>query len=263
MKNPLLSAAIGLLVSACSVWAQTLPGDVLYSTDFTGPNGSTPTDWTGVAYADIMEIQSNNYRFRRHDASSSAFFRSSAYDGEGASSWDNYSVNTSFQVSHESNNVGIVARWDGSVPTNNSTVVGGYLGYVFISGQTRQLRIQSGFQRSNNISQTGSTLLASVDLDDALLINTVYQLHFELAGAQLKLDLLDSSGGLLATVSAVNSDYITGGAGLASYMSYHSRQTLFHDFEVIQAIPEPATLGLLGGVTLLGLAIVARKRRKL
>lgn len=249
---------LGLLMIVPAGVAQTLPGDVLYSTDFTGPNGTTPEDWVGVFSSPIMEINNNRYQFRRN---SGGTWRSAVYDGEGADTWSNYSVKTEFTVSDRRNYVGVIARWDGNVPANNSDIAGGYIGYVRPATDGFSLIIQSGFQRSS--SQSNSTILATKSIADGTLVNNgTYQIELILEGPSLSLFLYNSGGNEIASVVAIDSTWSSGNPGVFSYLSSDGRQTFFNNFEVTSQIPEAATFGLLGGALLLGGTLVARRRRR-
>lgn len=268
MKTKPTLLTLSLLWLSLTIHAQVLPGDVLYSTDFEGPNGSTPEDWVSVfGETPIMDINNNNYRLRRGTVApdSGGSLRSAIYASEDVGTWSNYSVKTTFTTSTSSNRLGIIARWDGtfvegSGSTANGTVVGGYLGYLTSEGTDRVLRIQSGFQKS--ASQGNSDNLASVVIPGGIADNGIYQLEFILEGPNLSLFLYDAIGNEIVSVTAVDSTWTTGGAGVSAYMGSNGRQVLFHDFEVIAAIPEAATLGLLGGVLLLGGVVIARRRHR-
>lgn len=254
-KKTLLT--LSLVWLAVTVHAQQIP---LYTTDFTGPNGSSPEDWVSiVGVTPIMDIYDNNYRFRRDETASSGAVRTAVYNGEGADTWSNYSVTTTFATSHENNWAGILARWDGTTAVTNPNVVGGYYGFVRFTGGNYVLRIQSGIQRSTD--QGNATILNSVVIPEGIVDDGIYQLKFILEGANLSLFLYDSVGNEITSVTAVDSAWTTGGAGVSAYMQGNDRQVLFHNFEVT-AIPEPEhVVAGVGGLLLIVLLYYRRRLR--
>ncbi len=273
LRRASLLAAL-VLAAALPARASLIEGTILYETNFTGDNGTSPAGWTAYAPGDnTATIQSNKYRFNRPDGGSgSAIFSrfTGSYDPEdgdplAAADWTDYRIDAVIQSTALANTVtrnGLIARYDQTTgPANDNAGYHGMLRYI--NASNFELRILKGFD--NTDSQSGDangTLLASEEFNFALSNNTDYRMFFEVVGNKLTLGLSNMDGTSVFSVSATDtvSPILSGAPGLRTYHSSNNRRTDWDDFTVT-VIPEPGTLFLLlnSGLVLL---LLGRRRSK-
>jgi len=257
--------------------AQIAPETVLYESDFTGANGTTPKDWSSYAKGDnSMEIQSNRYTFRRNTSGSAMFaWYTGDYESGGetpipASEWENYSVEAVFRsgyTTRESTRNGLILRWQG----NTEGLYEGYHGFLtYVDASTIALSILKNFSvgGGSDPNMGGGTLLKSESFTFSLADNVDYRLSFQGAGNELTLTFstLDNASSYSITIS--DSSYTIGSPGLRVYQSSNSRTTGFQSVVITSSIPEPSAsaIGLVGLVSLGGAFLgcrgfAARRRR--
>jgi hypothetical protein len=265
----LRSAVLACIVLPCAVAnAQILPGTVLYSTNFTGVNGSSPAGWqTYTTGSNSITIQDNSYRFNRPagGAGTAMFARyMGEFAGVASGAWTDYRVDTILSGNTLANSVGrnaIILRWQtNSGPANNNLGYAGYLRYV--DATTIDLRIVSGF--SNGSNQTGDangTLLGNQTFTFSLANNTDYRLSFAAAGSQLTLSLATMDNATSFSTSVFDTTYDLGAPGLRTYQSVDGRLSDWDDFTVTAVVPEPSSLALIiGGLAAVGLLHRFRKK---
>ncbi len=207
---------------------------VLYQTDFTGSNGTTPTDWTANA---SLTIQSNNYQVA--SASSNAV---SYYDGTGAGSFSDYSIVSDFSLSAASS--GTVIGLLGYVSTASPTTV--YLGRV-------RLTSAGVGQRELYQSNSGTlTQIGSASSTFAVSSSNTYRLTFDLTGldgttpGDLTVSLFNVTGGsAVSTLTGNDATPFTAGTGGVRVTTGATNTISFQNYE-IATVPEPSTLALMG-----------------
>jgi len=265
----LRSALLACIVLPCAVAnAQILPGTVLYSTNFTGDNGTSPAGWaTTTGGANTMTILDNRYRFNRPSSGSgTAMFGRymGDFDGLASSDWTDYRVDTILRSNVLTNSVArnaIILRWQTETgPDQNNQ---GYSGYLrAVDATTIDLRIVSGFNNFNSQSgDAGGTLLSSQTFTFSLANDTNYRLSFEAAGSQLTLSFATMDNATSFSTSVFDSLYSSGAPGLRTYQGSDQRRTDWDDFVVTAVVPEPSSLALIfGGLAALGLLHRFRKK---
>jgi len=263
----LKSALLACIVLPCAVAnAQIQPGDVLYSTNFTGETGTSPAGWDATTSpSNTLTINNSRYRFNRVDSGAAMFGRyMGEFGGVASGDWTDYRVDTVLNgnvLANTGTRNAIILRWQ-----TNSGPGGGNLGYAgylaFVDASTIDLRIVSGF--SNLSSQTGDaggTLLSSETFTFSLANSTDYRLSFEAAGSQLTLSFATMDNTTSFSTSVFDSEYSSGAPGLRTYQAANGRRTDWDDFTVTAVVPEPRSLALIfGGLAALGLLHRFRKK---
>lgn len=253
----LKSAALaGLFLSGAVAHALIVPGDILYSTNFTGANGTSPANWaTTTGGTNTMTIESNRYRFNRPSGGSgTAMFGRymGEFNGVDSADWTDYRVDTLIRSNVLTNTLArnaIILRWQTtSGPLNDNL---GYAGYVFaVDATTIGLQIVRGFNNAGSSGVSGiasGTLLKSEQFSFALANDTDYRLSFEAAGSQLTLSFANLANTTSFSTSVIDTTYASGAPGLRTYQGSDSRRTDWDDYTVTAVIPEPGTLLLMGG----------------
>ncbi|MFA6961244.1 MAG: hypothetical protein WC205_10870 [Opitutaceae bacterium] len=221
----------------------------IYSTDYTDTNGTTPSGWSTVAG---LTISSNNY------VADGVNNLASYYDdGQGASGiagLSAYTVGADFQTSSGSAGLNIGLTAFGSNPKiSDGTLQNFYLGRIRSTAtNTWTLEIYKFVNNTASLLATGSTTLTT------LSVNTSYYLTFSVdAVADTQVFSVYSSvgGTLLSSVSATDASLSSGLAGVR--MADGTGVVTYEDFSVsTAAIPEPSSVALLGGLSVLSLALV-------
>jgi hypothetical protein len=215
----------------------SLGSGVLYSTNFTGANGSSPADWAASSQgANTMAITNDRYRFTRVDSGAAMFGRyMGEFDGVASGDWTDYRVDTILQSSHlvnTSTRNAIILRWQtNSGPGNGNLGYAGYLRYV--DATTIDLRILSGFNNfSSQTGDAGGTLIQNETFTFSLANSNFYRLSFEAAGDLLTLSFatMDNTTSFSTSVFATN--YSSGASGLRTYQGSNSRWTDWDDYTV-------------------------------
>jgi hypothetical protein len=224
----------------------------IYSTDYTGTNGTTPSGWTTV---NGLTISSNNYV-----ADGVNNLPSFYDDGQGASGiagLSAYTVGADFRTSSVSAglNIGLTA-FGSNQKISGGTLQDFYLGRIrSTANNTWTMEIYKFVNNTASLLATGSTTLTT------LSVNTSYYMTFSVdAVADTQVFSVYSSigGTLLLSVSAADASLSSGLAGVR--MSDGSGVVTYEDFSVSTAsIPEPSSVALLGGLSVLGMALVRRR----
>ena len=240
MKLPLLALAFALTA------ATGLRATTVYTTDFTGTNGTTPSGWTTVSG---LTISGNNYV--ADGVNNLASIYDDGLGASGIAGLGAYTVTSTFQTSSTASgqNVGLIAFSDSSA--------GNY--YL---GRARTTSANVWALEIYKFNTTG-VLINTTAVNVTLASNTSFVLQFAVdavADTQTFSVLSSASGTVLGSVSATDSALSGGRAGVR--MADATAVLTYEDFTVsTSAIPEPATTAFLGGLGVLGLALGCRRRK--
>lgn len=255
------AATIGLFGFAGT--AQAAP-TFSYSEDFTGSNGSFPTDWYDGTKSDppdftqpITEIRSNALYMERGFASNldDAPPRNAAYNGPDSSMWQDYTVEVFWSEERQDSSrhtTGIIARWQGPSDPFNA-----YFAYE----RNGELVIGRGIGTDDK--DNAAFVLGSASLSRAPANDEVTRLVFDLNGDTLTAEMFEegSTAGVfdvsMGSVSVNDSTHSQGSAGVRAYFGGKGRDASFDDFSVEGTlVPEPGSLALVG----LGGLLMLRRR---
>lgn len=235
-----------------------------YLTDFNGENGTQPAGWEVVLDGgNAVSINNNRYRMRRTGDGSGAVMTSAYRDSTALDDWGDYRVEAVLRSTHVTNpgtKSGVFARWDGVTPEGGA-LAGGYFGYVAaVDAESARLVIEKGLGASNN----AAPVLAESQFEFALANTTDYRLSFLVIKDTLELAFYTLDGGLIHSlvVTDVDSPFLVGFAGVRSYQSSSSRETLYSSFSLEPAIiPEPSTVAAFGAAAALAGVMFSRRSR--
>jgi hypothetical protein len=215
----------------------SLGNGVLYSSNFTGANGTSPDDWaTTTGGANTMAITGNRYRFTRVDSGAAMFGRyMGVFDGAASGDWTDYSVATILQgnaLANANTRNAIILRWQTNSPTGTGSL--GYAGYLrYVDATTIDLRVVSGFNNSGTVTgDAGGILLQSETFTFSLNNNTDYRLSFEAVGSLLTLTFATRDNSTSFSTSVFDATYSSGAPGLRTYQSFNNRWTDWDDYTV-------------------------------
>lgn len=274
-KNTTIPRLSGLSLLFClgaaTAQAQFAAGTEILNEDFTGGNGTFPTDWfnssggaTGDFTRDTVEIQSNALFMARPASNDTGAPRNIGYTGSfsgtPATDWEDYTVETLWSESRQdasSHTTGLLARWQG---TGTSDRFDGYFAYE----DGGVLRIGRDFDVSDQTS--ADTVLASTSLTRTPSNDEVTRLEFTVDGDSLTAEMFEEDGNTgnytisMGSVSATDSTYSTGSVGMRAYFSFRQRDATFDDV-IVTAIPEPSAYAVIGGLLAVGAVLLRRRTR--
>lgn len=240
-----------ILPFVLALGAAGLQADTIYSTDFTGTNGTTPSGWSAVTG---LSIQSNNYV--ADGVNNVASFYDDGLAASGIVGLDAYTVSASFRTNSGSAGLNIGLTAFGANPKiSDGTLQNYYLGRIrSTSSNVWTLEIYKFVNSSASLLATGSTTITT------LSTNTTYYMTFAVEATtdtQVFSVYTSVGGSLLSSVSATDSSLSSGLAGVR--MADGTGVLTYEDFAVsTAAVPEPASASLLGGLAVIGLAFFRR-----
>lgn len=232
---------IASVVLTLSAHAQVV--SPLYSTDFTGTNGTTPTDWTSVSGS--LTISSNTYRLSGGGSNNSL----SIYSGDGAFAFEDYTVSTNFRIGAPSTGsyVGLISHY-----TDSSNF---YQGRMLSTGTGGPFKLEL-YKHAGGVA----TLLAESATTFSYAGAQTWNLSFTVADGQLSLSVSDTSGSIVSSIFASDGTLTSGTAGVRATAS-SSGAIVYDDFAIVTAIPEPSVATVLFGVAGILVACGTRRRR--
>jgi len=236
---PLLVVALLAAFVMTPVHGQT----VLYSTDFSGPDGSQPADWSVTATTIDLEILNNAYVADNGTGFGIAYFNGTDNAGDPSSSWTDYTVTSSVR-SVSTGNAGVIARVFSAsafyTARINGTGGGSYFDLYRLGGPGGSIQMDV----ANGINyQSGETWTISLSV----------------VGSSITAQLWDASDELVATIGGTDSTYTSGAAGVRG--NPYTNSVTWDDFTV-QAIPEPSESALTFAILIATVALSKRVRGK-
>lgn len=235
---------IALFIACAGLSFTTHAQTTLFSTTFTGTDGTTPIGFTLVTGSTTqLRIVSENYQ-----ANSGTFTNLLSVVSSGTA-FQNYTVSTDFSIGGYASGgyAGIVANY-----TNSSNF---YQARMFATptANTWQLQIYKTVAGTTSLIASSSTF--------AYAVSETWGLSFTVNDGLLSASLYDTSGSIVASLlNQADSSLISGTAGIRTTPP-GSKAVIYTDFTVT-AIPEPASVAILSGGVVLAGALGARRRRR-
>lgn len=257
LKRSLLGAALlGGIFFTLSAHAQIEDEIVLYTTEFTGTNGSIPADW-GRSYStsNHMDIQNNRFEWRRVSSAQAYLgWYGGSYESIPSKNWADYRVDSVIQTNNPGNIAGIVLRWQGEENPGQ-----GYFGFFHRSDDKLRLAITKDFNPTGN---GGGTILTETLFDFTLENEGTYRLSFETVGNDLTLTFANLANTETFSITATDNSYSKGAPAMRAYLSTNGRWVAWDSMTVTGAvpIPESSTVASISALVVLLAAGLYRRR---
>jgi hypothetical protein len=217
----------------------------LFTTTFTGTDGTTPTGFTVVTgNTTQIRILNNDYQ-----ANNGTFTNLLSVVSSGTA-FQNYAVSTNFSIGGYASGgyAGVVANY-----TNSSNFYQARM-FATATSNTWQLQIYKTVAGATSLIASSSTF--------AYTASETWSLSFTANSGLLSANLYNTSGSIVASLlNQADSSLTSGTAGIRTTPP-GSNAVIYSDFTVT-AIPEPSTVAMLSGaIVLVGTLCVRRRQRQ-
>jgi hypothetical protein len=255
--RPIISTGI-VVLSILLFNVDSSKASVIFSTDF---SSNPASDFTSYNNTTVFDWDSANQRLHADRGSSTPYLGFYQLTNPAAVAMSNVVLQTAVNVTVGTPNLkyAVIGGLQARTTPGATTFANGYyavLGQSSWSKTDKSLHLYLGRDMGAVVDEVDMGTILSTGTY-AASGDTDYQLRFSLSGTSLVAQLWDASGTTkLEEISATDGTYSEGNAGYVSALRSATTHYYYDDFSV-DAIPEPAVLGL---ICLMGVSMLAAKR---